>query len=204
MAKLPSLITNATSGEALSYYGHDNKAIFKQTFEVSKNSNFTWTVKSSLYLKLAPEVPSGQGVWLGGGVWQRIGDEYFKLVKDIQLLSRSGHWIDGVQVSNNAYEYYKVMENTKTYNCSNTGRFGCRLDCGYMNSSQNTYWCTDYRLIFDTFSAFSGLSYKINNNWKSSMPWIKVNGEWKRAKQFVKVNNQWKECKDSWIWNPEA
>ena len=206
MAKLPSLITDATSGEAVSYYNGQSSNYnvqFKQTFEVTQNSDFTWTVKSKLYLRLNPNYPSGSGERFLYGIWQRIGDQFFQFQKDIQLLSRSGHWIDGVQVSNDAYEYYKIMENTKIYDCSDTGRRANRFECGYIQNS-TMYFCTDYTIIYDTFPPFSGLSYKMNNSWKSSMPWIKINGEWKRAKQFIKVNNEWKECKDSWIWNPEA
>jgi hypothetical protein len=207
MAKLPSLITNETTGEAISYYNgqsSNHNVQFRQVFEVTQNNNYTWTVKSSLYLRLNPNYPSGRGERFPYGVWQRLGDEYFKMGQDIQLLSRSGHWINGVQVSNNAYQYYKVMESTKTYNCSNTGRYGTRLDCGFMNSETSYYRNTDYTLIYVTLPAFSGLSYKTNNSWKYAMPWIKVNGEWKRAKQYIKINGQWKEYKDTWIWNPES
>lgn len=206
MAKLDSLITNETTGEALNYYNGQSSNYnvqFKQVFEVTKNSNYTWTVKSSLYLRLNPNFPSGQGVRFDYGVWQNIGDSPYKLEQDIQLLSLSGHWINGVQVSNNAYEYYKVMESTRTIECSDTGRYGIRLRCG-RNTSSGTALCDDYTYIYVTLPAFSGIHYKRNGSYSMSMPWIKVNGEWKRTKQYIKVNGAWKEYKDTWLYNPEA
>ena len=61
MAKLPSLITNSLTGEALNYYGSDrNWAVeFKQTFEVTQNDNFTWTIKSALYIKIPTTYTTG-------------------------------------------------------------------------------------------------------------------------------------------------
>lgn len=208
--KLDSLITNSTTGEAISYYGgqsSNNNVQFKQTFEVTTNSDYTWTIKVSLYLRLNPNYPSGEGARLRYGVWQRLHKEYYTLEKDIHLLSLSGHWIDGVQVSNNAYEYYKVMENSIIVTTS-TGRKGQRLDCGYINDNSGDpysyYWCTEYTQIYVTLPSFSGMSYKINGEYKRVMPWIKVNGTWKRTKQYIKVNDTWHEYNDTWIYNPEA
>ena len=124
MAKLPSLITNATTGEAISYYNgiNDNWAInFKQVFQVTKNDNYTWTIKSQLYVRLNPNFPRVDNARIPG-VWQRIASEYFRYSADIQFLPNTGIWINGNQVSNNAYNYYKIMEN---FHCKHLCRTGC-------------------------------------------------------------------------------
>ena len=207
--KLPSLITNQTTGEAINYYSNTNRNSnpwFKQEFKVTKNDNYTWTVTSKLYIKIAREFPSG-GISIREGLWQRIGNEYFKwqnkITIGLDIYNNPGIWINDNKVSNNPYEYYKIMENSKTYNCSSYGRFASKLDCGYIENSK-TYYNGGYTLIYVTFPSFSGMKYKKNNAWKLAMPWIKVNGEWKRVKQYIKVNGEWKEYNDTWIWNPEA
>lgn len=201
MAKLPSLVTNATTGEAMNYT-NSQSVEFKQTFEVTKNDNYTWTVKTKLYGRLKPGADPSYGTILGAGVWAYIGDTRFSNSQRIEISSHI--YINNVMVQNSPYDYYQFLSAEHTFQCNKTGRYGTRLICGYVSPSLTDYYFSDYTLVYVTLPPFSGAYYKINNGWKSSMPWIKINGEWKRAKQFVKVNNQWKECKDSWIWNPEA
>lgn len=200
MAQLDNVVTNATTGEAINYDGYDDKVQFKQEFQVTKNSNYTWTVRSTLYGKLI----SGSGTRFFG-FWQGIGNNNYNTgVEDVQFLS-TGIYINRNKVSNNSYEYYKLLENTININCTSTGRNAIRLRCGKLSDDgTSNYYFNEYRFIYLTLPAFSGMKYKINSSWKSSMPWIKVNGEWKRVKQFIKVNNTWKEYNSTWIWNPEA
>lgn len=200
MAQLDNVVTNATTGEAINYDGYDNKVQFKQEFQVTKNSNYTWTVRSTLYGKLI----SGSGTRFFG-FWQGIGNNNYNTgVEDVQFLS-TGIYINRNKVSNNSYEYYKLLENTININCTSTGRNAIRLRCGELSADgTSNYYFNEYRFIYLTLPAFSGLKYKINNSWYLSMPWIKVNGEWKRAKQYIKINGQWKEYKDTWTWNPES
>lgn len=203
MAKIPSLITNSLTGEALNYSNSGSgKVEIKQTFEVTQNNNnFTWTIKSKIYIRLNSGYPQGKGERFSG-IWQQIGDGINKIIEDIQILSLSGVWINNVQVSNNAYEWYKILEQEKTYECT-TGRQGVKLQCGYANGNNN-YYFDDYTLIYLTLPAFSGMQYKVNNKYYFAMPWIKVNGEWKRALQYVKVNDEWKKYNSTWKWNPEG
>lgn len=202
MAKLPSVITSETTGSAISYYGGKNNTTnvwFKQEFQVTKNSDFTWTATTKLYIKLPTTYTSGGQAF--AGLWQRIDNEEFKLNAEVQILV-TGVYVNGSKISSNAYEYTKVMENTLTIT-SNTGRKGQRFDCGYINNS-TSYYCNDYTLIYVTFPSFSAMHYKVDGEYKRVMPWIKVNGTWKRAEQYIKVNGVWKKYNDTWIYNPEA
>lgn len=200
MAKLPSLITNSLTGEALNYYGnpHNNNPIFKQTFKVTQNTDFTWTVKSELYIKLdSSQSSGGQNV---GTCYIRIGSN-IQEIQNVQIMV-TGVWINGTQVSNNSYEWAKILESTETFECT-TGRQGVRLTCGYVNAN-NYYYFEDYTLIYLTLSSFSGMQYKVNNKYNFVMPWIKINGEWKRAIQYIKINGEWTKYNDTWLWNPEG
>ncbi len=47
---------------------------------------------------------------------------------------------------------------------------------------------------FDTTVYRSGARIKINEEWKSAIPWVKVNGVWKRALPWVKANGLWKRA----------
>lgn len=201
MAKLPSLITNSLTGEALNYYGnpHNNNPIFKQTFKVTQNADFTWTVKSELYIKLdSSQSSGGQNV---GTCYIRIGSKSTQLIQNVQIMV-TGVWINGTQVSNNSYEWTKILESTETFECT-TGRQGVRLTCGYINAN-NYYYFEDYTLIYLTLPSFSGMQYKVNNKYNFVMPWIKINGEWKRAIQYIKINGEWTKYNDTWLWNPEG
>ena len=203
MAKLPSLITNETTGEAINYYGssHNENPFIKQTFEVTKNDNYTWTIKSSLYIKLPTTVTSGG--FNMGTCCVFIGGQRFD-VQEVQIMT-TGVWTRGSKISNNPYEWTKILEGTMNYECTSSGRNAVRLYCGYLNPSGTTsYLFYDYTLIYVTLPSFSGLEYKINGSWKYVMPWIKVNGTWKRANQFMKINDEWKEYHDTWMWNPET
>lgn len=201
MAKLPSLITNSLTGEALNYYGSDrNWAVeFKQTFEVKQNADFTWTIKSALYIKIPTTYTTG-GQNLGT-CWLDIGGQMSD-IQEVQI-SIAGVWTRGSQVSSNPYEWTKILESTKSYECT-TGRQAVKLQCGWVTTENKDVYFDDYTIIYSTFPSFSGMQYKINNKYYFAMPWIKVNGEWKRALQYVKVNGEWKKYHSSWIWNPEA
>lgn len=201
MAKLPSLITNELTGEALNYYGSDrNWAVeFKQTFEVIKNDNFTWTIKSALYIKIPSTYTSGgQNI---GTCFLKIGNQRYD-VQDVQIMV-SGIWVRGSQISNNPYEWTKILEKTNSYECT-TGRRAVRLYCGYVNSSGSEVYFSDYTLIYSTFPSFSGAWYQKDNTVYAAMPWIKVNGEWKRALSYKKINGKWVQSNQVWKWNPEG
>ena len=201
MAKLPSLITKSLTGEALNYYGnpHNNNPIFKQTFKVTQNADFTWTVESELYIKLdSSQSSGGQNV---GTCYIRIGSKSTHEIQNVQIMV-TGVWINGTQISNNPYEWTKILESTETFECT-TGRQGVRLTCGYVNGN-NYYYFEDYTLIYLTLPSFSGMQYKVNNKYNFVMPWIKINGEWKRAIQYIKINGEWKKYNDTWLWNPEG
>lgn len=187
MAKLPSLITNNLTGEALNYYGnpHNNNPIFKQTFKVTQNADFTWTVKSELYIKLdSSQSSGGQNV---GTCYIQIADKAFD-IQDVQIMV-TGVWVRGSQISSNPYEWTKILDCMETFE-SPTGRRGVKLTCG-TNNNGNKYYFTDYTLIYLTLPSFSAMQYKVNNKYKFVMPWIKINGEW------TKYN-------DTWLWNPEG
>lgn len=34
---------------------------------------------------------------------------------------------------------------------------------------------------------------RVNNAWKSAIPYVRVNGQWKQAKPYLRINNNWKE-----------
>lgn len=200
MAKLPSLITNNLTGEALNYYGnpHNNNPIFKQTFKVTQNADFTWTVKSELYIKLdSSQSSSGQNV---GTCYIQIADKAFD-IQDVQIMV-TGVWVRGSQISSNPYEWTKILDCMETFE-SPTGRRGVKLTCG-TNNNGNKYYFTDYTLIYLTLPSFSGMQYKVNNKYNFVMPWIKINGEWKRAIQYIKINGEWTKYNDTWLWNPEG
>lgn len=203
MAKLSSLVTNSLTGEALNYYGGDSyKVEVKQKFEVTQNSNFTWTIKSSIYIRLSSNYPQNLSERFSG-VWQQIGDDENKISADIQMLPKTGIWINGTQVSNNAYEWYKILELEKNYECSKTGRLAKRLRCGEVFSNGNEYYFDDYTFIYLTLPSFSGAWYKKDNKYINAMPWLKVNGEWKRVLAYKKINGKWIQSKQVWKWNPE-
>lgn len=201
MGKLPSLITDALGGEALSYYDSSSSIYaihFKQTFEVTQNTNFTWTVKSTLYIKIPTTYTvGGQNL---GTCWINIGGQRYD-IQEVQIMT-TGVWVRGSQISNNPYEWTKILEGTNTFS-SETGRLAIRLRCGQLDSSGNEQYLDDYTIIYLTLPSFSGAWYKINNKNKNAMVWIKVNGEWKKALQYAKINGKWKQSKQLWLWNPE-
>lgn len=205
MAKLPSVVTSDLTGSAISYYGGKNNTTnvwFKQEFQVTKNSNFTWTVTSKLYIKLPTTYTEGGQAF--EGLWQRIQDNEFRLSQRVDI-TVNGVYVNGSQVSSNAYQYTKVMENTETIGVSVSGRLGQRLDCGYTYNS-TSYYCDDYTLIYLTLPAFSGMRLKnpVTGGWRYCMPWVKVNGTWKMAEQYIKINGTWKKYNDTWVYNPDA
>ena len=123
-------------------------------------------------------------------------------VQEVQITIKSVY-VGGSQISSNPYEWTKILETTKSYECT-TGRQGVRLQCGWIRTKNERSYFTDYTLIYLTLPAFSAMFYQKDSTIYSAMPWIKVNGEWKRALQYVKVNGEWKKYHSSWIWNPEA
>lgn len=204
MAKLPSLVTSNLTGEALNYYGSSQNIIVKQTFEVTKNQNYTWTVKSSLYIKLKDGISIGQAF---DDLWLYIQGTYYDIGKKVEISPNGVLLVNPdssyERLSNNGYEYTKVLENTKTINFSRTGRAGITLYCGWTYNSNRRLF-DDYTYIYLTLPAFSGMFYKENGTYKRTMPLIKVNGVWQRTKQYVKVEGEWKEYNSTWVYNPEV
>ena len=201
MAKLDDLITSDLSGESINTIHENGYVEFKQTFEVIPDyTNFTWKVKTKLYGRLKPGVDPSHGTILAKGVWTRMANERFTTSQRIEITNHI--YINNNMVQDNPYNYYLFLSNEYTFQCSNTGRYGIVLRCGYINSNNGYSYFTNYRTVYLTLPAFSGIRYKTNEGWKLSMPFIKVNGEWKKALQYIKINGEWVKYKDSWKYQP--
>lgn len=204
---MANIITKELKGEAISSYGTGEYAIyFKQEFEVKVDySNFKYTIISRLYMKLASTYVTGGQVFKG--LFQQISDDRYKTSK-FSIMPSGVYDSNNKLISSNPYNYTKVMENSCSISCSSTGRFAIRLYCGWIlgdgSSDANDQYILfdDYKYIYLTLPSFSGIKYKLNNSYNSSMPWIKVNGTWKRCLQYIKVNGAWKRYNDTWVWNP--
>ncbi len=162
------------------YIDENGGTKWKISWQVIQNmSNFTWTITVKYYLNSGG---SSFGYTFKPKI--QIGPEIYEGV-----LGTYGY----------SNDYVKLMEASRTYSDTQTGRQATAI-YGYYENSSGDSWTMVRGAV--TFASFSGAQIKINNQWEVSMPWIKVNGQWKQCKQYIKQNGEWKLSNQVWLWDP--
>lgn len=158
-------INHVTGGTANSYLYE--KLVHTITLDLE---NFQWKINAKLYMKI--EVLSGS----------------YPFYYTPSIYIYNDYILGEARTVSTCPDYTLVLEYNKTIDCTKTGRINnIALGIAAVTST------TDYRWIYATPDPFSGLSYKINGDYKNSMPWKKINGKWQRVYAYKKTNGSWKK-----------